>query len=239
MGTTKSERNAIYDKVFQLLIDCHITMLPVSLNRILDFLEVSMIPLSRIIRGSRLSKEEILKVWGNNDGHLMANLDHGKEKLQIAYNDLDIPKGRIRFTISEEIAHIILEHYKDNMYRISNPTKWCDETYQQHEIQARLAAGLILCPPPVFDLIPSYLNIKAISGLCNITTECARMRLSMLLQHGYEIQSRNLYGILCNQFREFVLSKRCVVCGHGFISHDKVNGLCDNCDTTKTMLLVH
>lgn len=228
-GMTPIERSYIYDKVFQLLVDCNITTLPVQLEKILDFLDVGLIPLSRIIRGTGCGKEEIFKLWGNRDGHLMTCAVAEGYLLKIAYNDLDFSQGRTRFTISEEIAHILLGHYKDDMYRINAPVPWYDEIYQQHEKQARLAAGLILCPPPVFYQIPQYLTVQAISGLCSVTPKCSKTSLNVLFQYQLEIQGRNSYTRLNNQFLRFVSGKRCLVCRREFIRFDTADRICDHC----------
>lgn len=83
MEMTPHQRDVIYDKFFQILIDCNITTLPVLFNVLLDFLEVSLIPLSRIIRGSGLGKEEVFDAWGNKDGHLITFMRQGRESFRL------------------------------------------------------------------------------------------------------------------------------------------------------------
>ena len=106
--TTYNERLDIYDRVFAFLLDMKITAIPTPLATICKRLNIELVPLSKIVSGTRLSAEEIFeKVWHNKDGHLMTYYEDGKYKLKIAYNDGIEYIDRVKFTIGEESWLII------------------------------------------------------------------------------------------------------------------------------------
>ena len=100
---TYNERLDIYDKVFSFLLKMKIAAIPTPLANICKRLNIEIVPLSKILSGTRLSAKEIFeKVWHNKDGHLITYYENGKYKLKIAYND-----GLVQNKLYNNIVEII------------------------------------------------------------------------------------------------------------------------------------
>lgn len=190
--TTEKEREDIYTRVFSFLI-AHNIQIPVDIKQLCMLLNVELVPLSKIENDTGLSMWDIFELWGNQDGTANVDYSQGRKTYKIAYNDYT-PR-RSMFTIAEEISHIILGHLEDSSFSIFFQT-YKDETYLKYEEEARIAAGLLICPPNFFYKNEKHLNETKLSDLCHITKKCAHVRIDVLNKFRDEISMHPLYAKL-------------------------------------------
>ena len=171
--------------------------LPVDLDGLCASAGIETVPLSAISAGTGMTASEVCSVWQNENGHLMPfrNRD-GSCRFKIAYNDGRNHVQRKNFTVAEELAHYILGHHNHGMYRIYEPEAWDEAVYRLHEESARIGAGLLLCPPPVFYEIPDCINAEDIGRICDVSGDCAAVRNGVLYKYRDEIVGHPMYAAL-------------------------------------------
>lgn len=140
--------------------------IPVDVPAICRDLGVRVIPLSQMIRDG-LNAAVVFGIWGNPDG--TASLWKGQAA--ICYND-SMPANRVRFTLAEELMHIVLGHLKDSRFNIFSQD-FDDETYAGYEHEAKMCAGMLLCPPRFYFTFERDLNPTWISQICQVSEACA------------------------------------------------------------------
>lgn len=190
--TNEKEREDIYTRVFSFLI-AHNIQVPIDVKQLCMLLNVELVPLSQIENDTGLSMWDVFELWGNEDGTANVDYSQGRKTYKIAYNDYT-PR-RSMFTIAEEISHIILGHLEDSSFCIFSQT-YKDEIYLKYEEEARIAAGLLICPPNFFYKNEKYLNETRLSDLCHITRKCAHVRIDVLNKYREEINMHPLYDKL-------------------------------------------
>lgn len=168
--------------------------LPVSMERISSILNAKIVKLSDITIQTGLSEDQIFAVWGNKDGGVMACHTNGEFKYKIAYND-NMPKERIRFTLAEECCHIILNHTSDRRFNIFDQS-YAEKTYNLYDEEARIAAGILLCPPQFYYKHSAKMTIALMCEFYQISEQCARARKDIYEKYRYEIQSHSFYNNL-------------------------------------------
>lgn len=136
--------------IFSLCVDCG----------------VSLVPLSQMIRDG-FDANVVFGLWGNPDG----TSSLWKGKAVIAYND-SMPNNRVRFTLAEELMHILLGHLGDSRFNMFSQ-EFDEKTYAQYEHEAKMAAGMLLCPPKFFYTFEDELNPYWLSEFCSISESCA------------------------------------------------------------------
>ena len=174
--------------------DQRLNTLPVSMERISSILNAKIVKLSDIISQTGLSEDQIFAIWGNKDGSVMACCDNGEFKYKIAYND-NMPKERIRFTLAEECCHIILNHTSDRCFNIFNQS-YVEKTYNLYDEEARIAAGILLCPPQFYYKHSAKMTIALMCEFYQISEKCAHARKDIYEKYRYEIQSNSFYNNL-------------------------------------------
>lgn len=192
---TKKERNDVYTKAFHYLITNSINMHPLPLNDICQKQGIEIIPLSKILETTGLSHRDIFKIWGNPDGIVQyAPNKNCKIQYKISYNDSQ-PRNRIRFTIAEELSHIICGHVNDKRFNMFTQT-YDNNIYELYDQQARMCAGILLCSPKFY--YKNYSNYKTadIAKICKISIECANIRCLIYDQYKQEIMKHPLYRYL-------------------------------------------
>lgn len=98
----------------------------------------------------------------------------------------------MRFTVFEELSHILLGHTRDERFCVF-AQQYPEEIYQQYEREARIAAGLLLCPPQFFYRTYPPLLERELPAACLITSQCAKTRLKVLYRYRDEIEAHPLY----------------------------------------------
>ncbi len=189
-------RNAAW----QILIDCHVTELPVDLNRILRQLGVGAYTYQenrRLIEKLRLSG-----IAGATEGLSF----YRKGKPVILYDNSLLPY-RIRFTIAHEVGHIVLRHISpgDVTKRNHEP----DIADSPLETAANQFAARLLAPACVL----WGLNIHTadeIGELCHISHQAAEFRAARMA----ELYKRNRFLLspleqaVYKQFEPFIKEYR-------------------------------
>lgn len=187
----KNRRNEIYNIAFKFLIDNGISTIPVWAEDICQKLGIEIVFLSDIVRCTGLSEKEVFSCWGNEDGVIQAYGDVCK----IAIND-KMPSKRQRFTVMEEIAHKLLGHIFDEKFNIFHQN-YDAATYRQYEEEARICAGIILCPPQYFyDDYNKQMPQNLFKTVYNVSAPCAKTRIDILSKYEYEIKNCELYRFL-------------------------------------------
>lgn len=184
-------RQEIYNIAFKFLIENNITTIPVWTEDICKKLGIELVFLSDIVRDSGLNEEEVFACWGNEDGVLQSYGDI----CRIAFNDKKSIK-RQRFTIMEEISHKLLEHISDEKFNIFSQA-YDESTYNRYEEEARMCAGILLCPPQYFyDNYNKQMSQNLFKTVYNVSAPCAKTRIDVLSKYEYEIKSCELYRFL-------------------------------------------
>ena len=164
-------RENIYHTITGFLREYGFERAPVPLGEVCAALGIELVPLTRSMMQG-FSKGFIFRLWGNTDGALQVVIKRGKVYAKIGYNDFVRPERR-RFTIAEEICHFLLGHYTDRRCDKTSST-FDTEWYQHCEQQARLAAGLLLCPPNIY-AARAPKSIREMSTVFAISNTCAVM----------------------------------------------------------------
>ena len=162
--------------------------LPLNIEALCRALGIGLRPLSQIVRESGLREEEVCACWGNPDGVLMRAGGHGL----IAYNDAR-PPLRQRFTLCEEIAHWLLGHLDEPGFSAFRQD-YREEVYRRCEEEARLAAGLLLCPPRWFFAQRPAPSAQELKRRCGVSLACARHILGDYERWGEAIRACPTYG---------------------------------------------
>lgn len=187
---TNERCQQIYTAIFSIMIANNALSLPLHTGDLCNSLGIELCPLSDIVSGTGLSEGAIFDIWGNKDGAVMQSEGHNK----IAYNDHQ-PRGRIRFTICEEISHVVLRHVEDSRFNVFRQS-YGERIYLEYEEEARVGAGLMLCQPQYFFLHRDLLTPSSVSYLCDITTKCAEVRCDVLSRFESSITSNPLFHVL-------------------------------------------
>lgn len=183
-------RKEIYNIAFRFLIENDISTIPVRLEDICQKLNIKLVKLTDIIRNTGIPKEQIFGCWGNEDGVLLSYNDI----CRIAYND-EKPINRQRFTIMEEVSHKILGHNLDPRFNVFNQT-YDSKTYKRYEEEARMCAGLTLCPPQYFYSYGYTMSQNLFKDIYNVSAPCAQTRIDIFCKFESEIKSSELYDRL-------------------------------------------
>lgn len=192
---TNEERMTVYTKVFQFVIDNRLGQVPIPFQAMSRCLGVKLVPLSEICRKTGLEEEDIFQIWGNSDGCVSNYVNPtGWMHLRIAYNDRK-PEGRIRFTVMEEFSHIILGHVADPDFNVFRQS-YEEEKYLQYDEEARMASGLLICPPKLYYSHPERMSCQELQRICRLTGQCAAARKKILDGYESEIIGHPLYSQL-------------------------------------------
>lgn len=187
---TTERRQEIYSKIFQFMVDNNICSIPFEIEPLCKQIEVDLVPLTEIVAHTGLTAQEIFSIWGNEDGVI----HRYQNKHRISYND-NAPHGRKRFTICEELSHMILGHTKDQRFCMCRQD-YCAETYAQYEEEGRIGAGLLMCNPKFFYTYENSITPSKLAEICCLTLPCATARMNILSKYKAEIMSNTVYPFL-------------------------------------------
>ncbi len=186
----ESRRTDIYNTAFMFMIENNLDTIPVSPEKICQILKIELVPLTKIAFETRLSQNDIISIWGNKDGVLQ----NYNGKYKISYNDL-ISEVRQRFTISEEISHRLLGHGYNSSFNMFNQ-HYDQQTYLRYEEEARICAGLILCPPQYYYNYPYKMSLELFQQMYKVSGRCAKSRIDILNKFQDEIKHNDFYRVL-------------------------------------------
>lgn len=218
MRNKRNERYEIYTKVFELLLMKEIDDTVAPLEKICELYGIVLIPLSAIIKATGLKEKDVFALWGNKDGCINLLRKNDKIQLKISFNDkFTFNNQRYRFTIAEEIMHYVLGHYKYKMYYSNFPELWDEDLYQKHDEAARIAAGFLLCPPPLVYETPADIKEPFIENFCELSRPCVKARIGITNTYMDEIKSHPLYSDLLEKYNHYIEKILCPFCGFGFM----------------------
>lgn len=183
-------RQQIYDRTFQFIKKNKVQYIPVDIDELCKSCGVGLVPLSRIVNDTGLSEKDIFAIWGNEDGSVST---YGN-KHRIAYNDHRCA-GRKRFTVCEELGHIICEHTKDPSFNMFCQT-YEEDVYARYDEEARMSAGFLVCHPKFFFTHEWLLEPEVMSEVCGITPSCATTRYAVLQKYRSDIEANVAYRFL-------------------------------------------
>ena len=185
--TTPERRQWLYTRMLRFMRANQVNMVPLELGGLCGRAGVELVPLSQLTRETGLTEREIFAIWGNRDGAVNAY----KARHRIAYNDA-LPHGRVRFTICEELAHMVYGHTADPAFNVFSQD-YDAEKYAQYEEEARLGAGLLICHPKFYYTYEWFLTPKNLAEICRITQPCARVRREVFSKYRDEIERNMAY----------------------------------------------
>lgn len=185
--TTPKRRQFLYSDILHFMKDNRVNTVPIDLNQLCSRAGVDLVPLSNIVKDAGLSADEIFNIWGNEDG----SVTYFGGKHRIAYNDGQ-PSGRIRFTICEELAHIVFKHTEDPDFNVFCQS-YNSEKYKLYDEEARIGAGFLICHPKLFYAYEHCLTPAHLSVLCDITLPCAKARHDIFKKYKPEILANPTY----------------------------------------------
>lgn len=163
------------DAAWKLLIDCHVTELPVKVEPICQHYGWTLATYAEAQRA--LKALDLVSLAASTDGFCL----HLSGRYYIFFDD-HTPRGRQRFTI----AHIMLGHVGEGKFTAINR----DPTPQDapEETQANQFAARILAPAWVLHSIGATTPAQ-IAKVCDISNAAARFRAKRM----EELERRNRY----------------------------------------------
>ena len=163
------------------LLDHHVTRLPVEPYKIAKAYNIKMCSASYYAEQG-MERDALFDIWGNSDGSAMS---YGKQHV-INYNN-EMPYNRQRFTIAEELMHILLGHTRDKRFSVFSQD-YSPEVYDEYEHEAKTAAGLLLMPLPVYFRYHPYRSLEVIASACMISNACAFTSAQFIVKNESELR---------------------------------------------------
>ncbi len=183
----ENRRIEIYNTAFSFMIENSLSSIPVYPKDLCNNQGIELITLTQIVTESGLNEDDIFAIWGNKDGVLQQY--NGNYK--IAYNDT-MPLTRQRFTLLEELSHKLLKHIEEPGFNMFSQ-QYDTNTYDVFEEEARMCAGLILCPPQFYYNLSFKMTRCSFQRIFNVSESCANARMDILQKYEGEIKKSKLY----------------------------------------------
>lgn len=168
------------DAALQILIDCNVQCLPVNLNQICKHLGIKTY--SYFKGKSILTELDLLEASALTDG---MSLLLGDTPV-VLYNSDEISEGRMRFTVTHEIGHIILGHLRANDVTVINREPSSSDN--PFETAANQFAARLLAPACVLWGLGVH-TPEDIANVCNISITAATFRAERM----EELYKRNRF----------------------------------------------
>jgi hypothetical protein len=163
-GSTLTDRDKLIFDISNAVLNRFVYALPVDIFGIIHALGIRTLTAADYEQLG-MTREELFSVWGNEDG--AAGRICGREVIN--YNEKK-PPLRIRFTLAEELMHILLGHTADPSFGADR--SYSSDTYAQYEHEAKTAAGLVFIPAQVY-IRHRGASREAIARVCNVSAACA------------------------------------------------------------------
>ncbi|MBR0208204.1 MAG: ImmA/IrrE family metallo-endopeptidase [Oscillospiraceae bacterium] len=161
-----TEREERVVRLSNELVRRHALTLPVDVAALCPLYGARLLSLSEL-EEKGLDPEAVFAVWGNRDGVAMAS----RRGRTIGYNDRAAEK-RIRFTLAEELMHLLLGHTEDARFRLGEQS-YDEATYALYEEEAKRGACMLLIPPTVYFRYRALYGVAGIARLCRVSHACA------------------------------------------------------------------
>lgn len=158
------------DAAWQMLIDCHITSLPVDIASICSMQ-------GYVLRDYRSGEKAISALGLSRQSSVVDGFTfYSGKTYYIFYNDYCSP-GRQRFTIGHELGHITLGHLLDGQFTTMNREPTVGDAPE--ETQANQFAARILAPACVLHAL-NVRSAEEIAQLCGVSRQAAEFRMTRL-----------------------------------------------------------
>lgn len=149
----------IRSTVADLIEDWGVSVYPFSIWSLLRKMNIKTMPYSALPQAKR---QDLLDKYP--DAFTVYPPDFNPRKTTIYYNDEDVDRDRIRFTLAHELGHLVLEHPDTD-----------EETYE-HE--ANIFANYFLAPAPLI-LEYSSIDYAVVSYDFAVSLSCAHTPLAI------------------------------------------------------------
>lgn len=183
----------ISEQVYILMKACGISSYPVNFKELILKARVFDIEFETYESFERFSPNA-RAIIGSGDGAAVYYPEAGFHI--IFYNHKAVPQGRINWTISHEIGHILLKH------RVKS---------ENNEREADYFAKLLLCHPLILESC-GITDKDGIQKLCAVSQAAAENRERELLR-GLGFAYNNWDKLTAQLFYNFTSRKKCVNCG--------------------------
>ena len=160
---TERERRAV--AVVNELVRLYVYRLPVDVAAICRHCGARLVPASHLEREG-MERSAIFAVWGNPDGVAMSSSTHWT----IGYNDR-AAANRVRFTLAEELMHLLLGHTEDARFRLGVQS-YDEAVYSRYESEAKHGASMLLVPPPVYFRCRALYTPASLARACRVSEAC-------------------------------------------------------------------
>ena len=154
----QAQKNRVKNKVLALVVDLHISCLPIDLDQVMNGLLVK--PLSFSVAQSR----GVIIPPGIEGFTVIRQKPNARPQYLLVYQD-DTSFERLRWTLAHEIGHIVLGH----MEKIST------KSGELMEAEANYFAKELLMPLPVLARIGAR-SAADIGRVCGVSYEAAQIR---------------------------------------------------------------
>ncbi len=161
-----TERALFVVRTVNAVVERSVYRLPVDVMRICRSYGIRLLPAGTYI-AQGVDAPALFAAWGNSDGIASSR---GRDHV-ISYNER-APEKRLRFTLAEELMHILLGHTADPRFN-ALAQSYPDELYRQYEHEARYAAGMLLLPPSVYFCHRPFYAPDQLARLCRVSDACA------------------------------------------------------------------
>ena len=165
------------------LLSHNVVSMPVNVVSICQAYGIQLISASEYMcRG--MDPAVIFDVWGNPDGTAFSNGDSHV----INYND-NAPLNRQRFTIAEELMHIVLGHTRDTRFNVFLQS-YTEEVYAMYEREAKHGAAMLLMPPTLYFRLRARYDLDQLAKLCHISRACAWTAAQYYIENEDELRAQ-------------------------------------------------
>lgn len=165
-GRQLTDRERLVLRTVNLLIERNVYSLPVDVMAICRAYNIDVVPLSYYTEQG-MTPKDLFTIWGNPDG--VASTCQGRSVIN--YNDR-AKENRARFTLSEELMHVLLGHTEDPRFSVFSQS-YEPEVYAQYEREAKTAAAMLLFPASLWLRHGREATDAAFARVCRISKACA------------------------------------------------------------------
>lgn len=160
-----NDRDLRVVKAANEVIDNCVSRMPTEMFGVCRYFGIELITATEYI-SCGMTADDLFGAWGNRDGFAVSRGKHHT----INYNDRAAPK-RARFTMAEELMHILLGHTRDQRFYTLDP-KYDDQIYEQYENEARNGAGMVLVPPVLYYKYRQIYTKTQLARLFDVSEAC-------------------------------------------------------------------
>lgn len=169
----------IRDIVNNIYIKNNINCFPIRIKKIINsFNNIKMIKYSFLIKNNNLTLEEIKSILGSEDG--CTSCDASIDRYIIYYNDIEMGKSRIKWTLAHELGHVLLKHHFNSDGSVNKFLPENEYIYKEYE--ANLFASWILAHPIILNNL-DIIDASNLTTFCNLSNTAANIRYSRFCKY--------------------------------------------------------